>query len=39
MFKVEVYVKTKKYASGVGKSKKEAEINAAKKALEEIENI
>lgn len=39
MFKVEVYVKTKKYASGIGKSKKEAEINAAKKALEEIENI
>ena len=39
MFKVEVYVKTKKYASGIGKSKKEAETNAAKKALEEIENI
>ena len=38
LFKVEVYIKNKIYASGIGKSKKEAETNAAKKAIENINN-
>ncbi|MCZ9893201.1 ribonuclease III [Brachyspira hyodysenteriae] len=37
MFKSEVYVNDKNFALGVGKSKKEAETNAAKKALDKIE--
>lgn len=37
MFKAEVYVNDKNFALGVGKSKKEAETNAAKKALDKIE--
>ncbi|NMB83750.1 ribonuclease III [Candidatus Roizmanbacteria bacterium] len=38
-FKIQVFVKNKKGAIGVGKSKKEAEELAAKKTLEKIENI
>ena len=37
MFKAEVYVNDKNFALGVGKSKKEAETNAAKEALDKIE--
>ncbi len=37
MFKAEVYVNDKSFADGIGKSKKEAETDAAKKALEKIE--
>lgn len=37
MFKAEVYVNDKNFALGIGKSKKEAETNAAKKALDRIE--
>ena len=36
-FKAEVYVNDKNFALGIGKSKKEAETNAAKKALDRIE--
>ena len=38
-FKSEVYVNDKNFAIGFGKSKKEAETNAAKNALDKIENI
>ncbi|WP_300755338.1 ribonuclease III [uncultured Brachyspira sp.] len=39
MFKAEVYVNDKNFSSGIGKSKKEAETEAAKKALENIERV
>ncbi|WP_300369665.1 ribonuclease III [Brachyspira sp.] len=39
MFKSEVYVNDKNFALGIGKSKKEAETDAAKKALEKIEMV
>ncbi|EKV56719.1 ribonuclease III [Brachyspira hampsonii 30446] len=39
MFKAEVYVNDKTFALGIGKSKKEAETNAAKKALDKIEYV
>ena len=38
MFKAELYVTDKNFATGIGKSKKEAETEAAKKALDRIEN-
>ncbi|MEI0747708.1 ribonuclease III [Brachyspira pulli] len=37
MFKAELYVNDKNFAAGIGKSKKEAETEAAKKALDRIE--
>ena len=37
MFKAELYVNDKNFATGIGKSKKEAETEAAKKALDRIE--
>lgn len=39
MFKAEVYVNDKNFALGIGKSKKEAETEAAKNALEKIKHI
>ena len=39
MFKAEVYVNDKNFEYGIGKSKKEAETDAARRALEKIEIV